>query len=251
MGKTSYSPWWDSLVKCLQMAQPLVKRWQLWKSILAFNQGVERQRQIRFINSARRRFQHCRQKRGEQVGYSGHKHQKGEKELAIADNNGNVIAPLVVKSVNKNDTSLFPDSLEQLIETADWLCLDIFNSYLTLDSGFDSEDNKVRLSFNNLIPVIKPNPRGSGKEKRYAMLDEFELLKHIYKERYKIERSFAWQYTYRKLVIRYEKLQCTHLGFKHLAYSMINYRSFFKKWFYPIWVHNKIIISYFLCFCNN
>jgi transposase len=46
----------------------------------------------------------------------------------------------------------------------------------------------------------------------------------IYKERFKIERTFAWQDTYRKLVIRYEKLECTHLGFKHLAYTMINLR---------------------------
>ena len=34
----------------------------------------------------------------------------------------------------------------------------------------------------------------------------------------------GWEDIYRKLVIRYERLQCTHLGFKYLAYSMINLR---------------------------
>lgn len=136
---------------------------------------------------------------------------------------------MTAKAVNKNDTTLLPDSLEKLMETADWLCLDIFNSYLTLDSGFDSKDNKVRINNNNLIPVIKPNPRGASREKRYVMLDEFEPLEPIYKERIKVERDFAWKSKYRKLVIRYEKLQCTHMGFRLLAYSMVNFRWIFGK----------------------
>jgi len=136
---------------------------------------------------------------------------------------------MTVKPVNKNDITLFPESLENLIETAEQLYLDILNSYLTLDSGFDSQDNKVRIKYVELIPVIKPNPRSASREKRYAMLDEFEPLEKIYKERYKIERCFAWKSKYRKLVIRYEQLQCTHLGFRHLAYTMLNFREIFAK----------------------
>jgi hypothetical protein len=33
-------------------------------------------------------------KGGEGIGYSGHKHQTGEKVIAIADKRGNVLAPL-------------------------------------------------------------------------------------------------------------------------------------------------------------
>ena len=131
---------------------------------------------------------------------------------------------MIAKPVNKHDMKLLPESLEKLIEIADHLYLDIFNSHMTLDSGFDSDDNKVWLNNNNLIPVIKPNPRNFSREKRYAMLDEFELVKNIYNERYKIERDFAWKSKYRKLVIRYEQLQCTHMGFRLIAYTMINYR---------------------------
>jgi len=134
-----------------------------------------------------------------------------------------------VKPVNKHDNSLFPESLEKLIDTASLLRLDINNSYLTLDSGFDTKDNKFNILRNNLIPVINPNPRNCKQKKRYELLDEFELLQDIYKERYKIERCFAWQDKYRKLVIRYERLQCIHLGFKYLAYSMINYRLIFGR----------------------
>ena len=34
------------------------------------------------------------------IGYSGHKHQKGEKELTIVENQGFVIGPLSVKPIN-------------------------------------------------------------------------------------------------------------------------------------------------------
>jgi len=136
---------------------------------------------------------------------------------------------MIVRPVNDHDSILFPESFEKLIETADLLYLDILNSYLTLDSGFDSETNKMLISWQNLIPVIKPNPRNAGREKRYAMLDEFEEIKSVYNERIKIERCFAWKCKYRKLVIRYEKLQCTFMGFRYLAYSMINFRSVFKE----------------------
>ena len=56
-----------------------------------------------------------------------------------------MIAPLVVNSVNHHDTTLFNESFFGLMETADLLELDIQRSYLTLDSGFDSEANRVTI----------------------------------------------------------------------------------------------------------
>lgn len=116
------------------------------------------------------------------------------------------------------------------MDVADYLELDLAGTYITLDSGFDSQDNKDLIAHYGLTPCIKPNPRGiKDQEKLNTMYEEFGKIKHIYKERYRVERSFAWQDTYRKLVIRYEKLQCTFLGFRYLAYSMINLRSFFHQ----------------------
>ncbi len=150
--------------------------------------------------------------------------------LSIADNRGNIIAPLTARPVNVHDSKLFYESFSNLLEIADLLELDIKNSYLTLDSGFDNLETKNEIIFRNLIPVIKPNPRGlKDWEKINKILDEFEPLKDIYKERYKIERCFAWEDTYRKLAVRYEKLQCAFLGFRYLAYSMINFRWIFGK----------------------
>jgi transposase len=53
-------------------------------------------------------------KGGDGIGYSGHKHQKGEKVIASIDNNGYVLAPLPVAPVNHADTVLFPEGLNAL-----------------------------------------------------------------------------------------------------------------------------------------
>ena len=133
-------------------------------------------------------------------------------------------------AVNHHDSVLFNESFFNLLEVADLLELDLAGAYLTLDSGFDSEAHRVTIAGQGLIPVIYPNLRGTkDRGKVDAIWEAFEPYREVYKERYKIERSFAWEDVYRKLVIRYEKLSCTHLGFKYLAYSMINLRWFMGK----------------------
>ena len=57
-------------------------------------------------------------KGGDGIGYSGHKHQKGEKVIAIIDNNGYVLAPLPVAPVNAPDTVLLPEGLKGLKRVA-------------------------------------------------------------------------------------------------------------------------------------
>jgi len=114
------------------------------------------------------------------------------------------------------------------LEIADLFQINLVDSYLTLDSGFDSLANKELIEYHGLKPIIKPNHRGTKNEEIIEKRNnEFNEL--IYKQRYKVERVFAWQDTYRKLVTRYEKLECTHLGFKYLAYSLINLRIFLKS----------------------
>lgn len=131
----------------------------------------------------------------------------------------------MVSAVNVHDTRLFGASLSDLMESVYYLGLDLSKSFFTLDAGFDSKYNHDIILDAEMIPVIKPNFRGlKDQTKRYERWDDFELVENIHKERYKIERCFAWEDKYRKLVIRYEKLQSTFMGFRYLAYSMINFR---------------------------
>jgi len=103
------------------------------------------------------------------------------------------------------------------MDIAHLLDLDVKGSYVTLDAGFDSMRNKWLIDFHGLLPVIKPNHRNTPRGLPNIKLSKFEEVKHIYRHRYIIERTFAWQDNYRKLLIRYEKLQCTFLGFRYLA----------------------------------
>lgn len=134
------------------------------------------------------------------------------------------------KPVNVHDSILFDESFTNLLELADDLNWNLSCAPITLDSGFDSYFNRIIIRNALMVPVIKPNPRGlKDEKKKHQKFIDFDLIKHIYNERYKIERCFAWEDKYRKLVIRYEKLQSTFMGFRYLAYSMINFRELFGK----------------------
>jgi len=149
--------------------------------------------------------------------------------MSISDNRGNIIAPLVVKPVNVHDSKLFYESFINLLEIAEFLELEIKNSHFTLDSGFYNEDTIREILSRELVPVIKPNLRGlKNREKINKILDNFKPLESIYKERHNIERCFAWEDTYRRLVIRYERLPEVFMGFRYLAFSMINFRNVFR-----------------------
>lgn len=53
-------------------------------------------------------------KGGDMLGYSGHKHFKGEKVVAIVDRNVNVITPYTRAAGNKNESPLFLTALGSL-----------------------------------------------------------------------------------------------------------------------------------------
>src|SRR6267142_2079392 len=105
-----------------------------------------------------RRDQHRGQKRGDGIGYSGHKHQKGEKVIAIIDNHGYVLAPVPVAPVNETDMVLFPEGLKALKEVAKEVGLDLRGAALNLDGSFDSAHNRKCIFNAGLIPNITENP---------------------------------------------------------------------------------------------
>src|SRR5215510_14169975 len=116
--------------------------------------------------AAWRRDQHRGQKRGDGIGYSGYKHQKGEKVIAITDNNGYVLSPLPIAPVNETDMVLLPDGLKALKRVAKVTDLVLTGAYLNLDAGFDSTHNRKCMFNAGMIPNIKENPRNRKRTKR-------------------------------------------------------------------------------------
>jgi transposase len=162
-------------------------------------------------------------KGGDGIGYSGHKHQRGEKVLAIVDNNGYIIAPYTIAPANKNDCILLPDSLGHLSHIARKVGLSIKGSILNLDGGFDSKKNRKHIFNRGMIPNIPENKRNRKKTKRgrKRLFDEA-----VHNLRLTVERTFAWEDKFKRLLLRFERIQSRHFTFKLLAYTMINIRQF-------------------------
>lgn len=162
-------------------------------------------------------------KGGDGIGYSGYKHQKGEKVIAIIDNNGYVLAPLPVAPVNEADTVLLPEGLKALKRVAKLTGLDLDKAYLNLDGGFDSKPNRKVIFNAGLIPNIKENPRNRKAPKR-GRKRLFNKAIHALRDR--VERTFAWEDKFKRLLLRFEHIQRRHYGMKLMAYTMINVRRF-------------------------
>ena len=162
-------------------------------------------------------------KGGDGIGYFGHKHHKGEKVLAIVDNNGFVLAPLPVAPVNEADTVLLPDGLNTLKRTARLTGLKIDGGYLNLDGGFDSRRNCKAIFNAGLVPNVKENPRNRKTPKR-GRKRLFNAA--IHSLRLCVERTFAWEDKFKRLLLRFEFKQPRHYGMKLMAYTLINLRHF-------------------------
>jgi transposase len=162
-------------------------------------------------------------KGGDGIGYSGYKHQKGEKVIAIIDNNGYVLAPLPVAPVNEADTVLLPEGLKGLKRVAKLTGVGLEGAYLNLDGGFDSKANRKAIFNAGMIPNITENPRHRKRPKR-GRKRLFNAAMHALRER--VERTFAWEDKFKRLLLRFEHIQQRHYGMKLLAYTLINMRRF-------------------------
>jgi transposase len=138
-----------------------------------------------------------------------------------------VLGPITIKPINQQDMVIFPESLTKLVSFTKQNGLELEKSFFTLDSGFDSKANKDLIKEQKLIPVIKPNRRNTKEPIAIARMYRWFNKEH-YKERYKVERTFGWQDTYRRLAISYDRLEEIRSGFRNLAYAMINFRVTFN-----------------------
>lgn len=107
---------------------------------------------------------------------------------------------------------------------------DLAGSFLTLDPGFYGENNHAVISAAGMIPVIKPNHRNTKDQTIIAQREAlFAEVKPIYRLRCAVERSYAWEDKYRRLVIRYEKKQVIAHGWRLLAAALVNFRVCFGR----------------------
>ena len=101
--------------------------------------------------------------------------------------------------------------------------LTIDGSYLNLDGGFDCRQNRKVIFNAGLVPNIKENPRNrkTPKRGRKRMVNAA-----IHSLRLCVERTFAWEDKFKRLLVRFEFKQRRHYGMKLMAYTLVNLRHF-------------------------
>ena len=123
--------------------------------------------------------------------------------------------------VNETDMVLLPEGLQALQKVAKEVGVDLRGAYLNLDGGFDSAHNRKCIFDAGMIPNIKENPRNRKTSKR-GRKRLFNAAIHTLRMR--VERTFAWEDQFKRLLLRFERIQLRHYGMKLLAYTLINLR---------------------------
>ncbi len=139
------------------------------------------------------------------------------------DNHGYVLSPLTVAPVNEVDMGLRPEGLNARKRVAREAGLDLAGAVLNLDAGFDSKAKRKGVFTAGLKPNITENPRNRQQPKR-GRKRFFAVA--LYKLRFSVERTFAWEDKFKRLLLRFETKQSRHLGFKLIAFTLINLREF-------------------------
>jgi transposase len=161
-------------------------------------------------------------KGGDCVGYNYHKKIKGEKVVAFTDRNCNVISPFTVAAGNEHETTLFGSAFNSVKSMFKAIGQTLHKVIVSLDSAYDSIVNRKLIFNTGMIPNIKENPRNRKKKKRGRKRIYSEA---IFAERFfTVERVFAWEDKFKRLLLRFERISFHHFGMKLLAYTMINLR---------------------------
>jgi hypothetical protein len=129
--------------------------------------------------------------------------------------------------VNQQDAVILPETLTALVDFTHRIGIDLKDSAFTRDTGFDSQANKEIIKAHHMKLVIYPNRRNTKTPIAIARMFRW-FDRGLYRLRYKVERTFAWQDTFRKLAMSYDRLPEIRKGGRLLAYSMINFRVFFN-----------------------
>ena len=112
-----------------------------------------------------------------------------------------------------------PHAIEAMKEVG----VDLRGAYLNLDGGFDSAHNRKCIFNAGMIPNIKENPCNRKTPKR-GRKRFFNAAIHALRMR--VERTFAWEDKFKRLLLRFERIQQRHYGMKLMAYTLINLRAF-------------------------
>ena len=162
----------------------------------------------------------CRQK-GQSVGYQPRKKAFTTNSIFLGDNLGQILAFGNPKSGNHHDLNEIETILSEILGLLEEAKIEHKGLFLNADAGFDSRKFREILSAKEIMGNIPKNPRNGENSDD----DCFIFDKKLYKNRFKIERSFAWLDGFKGLIMRYETLNTTWWAMLYLGLIV----SFMKK----------------------
>jgi hypothetical protein len=114
--------------------------------------------------------------------------------------------------------------LPKVTRIAKQIGLDLSQTLVSWDGVYESRSNRKAIFNRGMVPNIPENPRGRKIPKR-GRKPIFDPA--VFQERFfTIERVFAWEDKFRRLLMRFERISKLHYALKTLAYTMINLRHF-------------------------
>ncbi len=171
-----------------------------------------------------RRHTYAVKKRGQNVNYQGRKSTKTVNHLVLCDNSYNLLAVSDGIDGNHHDSYDLIENTQKMIDSLDRHHIDYQHSHLNADSGFDTKAFGAFIRQHDMIANIRKNKRNTKTtDKQYRYMSEY-----IYQYRFKIEVVFAWLDTYKRILVRFEKLSLHFTSWVLIASALINFRHVFN-----------------------
>jgi transposase len=145
------------------------------------------------------------------VGYDGFKHRNGTKIHVCVDRDSMPLS-IAIGPGNEHDSRRLQELVDGLSERP---------RELYADAAYDTENIRRGLESMGVEPNIPVNPRNGRRPRPYNV----ELYRRM---RSAVERFFGWIKTFRRIVIRYERLESTYKALVTIASIIIHLR-------YGIW----------------
>jgi transposase len=141
------------------------------------------------------------------VGYDGFKNRKGSKIHAVVDQSSKPIYFTIGPGNEYNSRRL-----QELVDGLSGRPRELY-----ADAAYDTENIRRCLESMGMEPNIPVNPRNGRRPRPYNL----ELYRRM---RSAVERFFGWLKSFRRIVIRYERLAVTYRAFINIACIMIHLR---------------------------
>ena len=144
----------------------------------------------------------------------------------MIDGNGNIVGTRGIIGGQHNDSYDLRSTIMKIFADLQRKRVAYHHAFFNADGGFDTREARKMLWNRGVRPNIPENKRNRQKAKRGR---KRHFNHEVYKNRFVVERTFAWVDKFRTLLTRFERKDVYWLGFHLIAFTLINLRNLLAK----------------------